>query len=74
LPGSSVGVSITFRKLQYQTGLLISGFSALEFLDCTVYSSALDLYVDLDRSSAVIDFLQEIGYDSDIEETGEVNV
>jgi hypothetical protein len=53
---------ITFRKLQFKTGLLISGSSALQFFDCTVYDSDLDLYVSFDRCPAVIDFLQEIGY------------
>ncbi|KAF5356596.1 hypothetical protein D9758_008236 [Tetrapyrgos nigripes] len=51
-----------FRKLQFLTGMLVSGSSALQFFDCSIYDSDLDLYVAFELASAVIDFLQEIGY------------
>jgi hypothetical protein len=54
---------IGFRSMQAQTGTLISGSNALQFLDRTLYeNSDLDLYVhDLYRYE-VGAFLQEHGY------------
>ncbi|KAK7457760.1 hypothetical protein VKT23_010099 [Stygiomarasmius scandens] len=52
-----------FRTLQYKTGMLISGSSALQFFDCIVYpDSDLDLYVSLNQAAPVTDFLVRIGY------------
>ncbi|KAK7457759.1 hypothetical protein VKT23_010098 [Stygiomarasmius scandens] len=52
-----------FRMLQYTIGMLISGSSALQFFDCTVYpESDLDLYICLDQATLVTDFLVRIGY------------
>ncbi|THU96193.1 hypothetical protein K435DRAFT_755079 [Dendrothele bispora CBS 962.96] len=51
-----------FRKLQYRTGMLISGSSALQFFDCSVYESDLDLYVSFKKGLSVIEFLNSIGY------------
>lgn len=54
---------VEFRKLQYSTGALISGSTALQFFDCSVYpDSDLDLYVELDWCQSIADFLQRIAY------------
>ncbi|KAE9402677.1 hypothetical protein BT96DRAFT_990910 [Gymnopus androsaceus JB14] len=52
-----------FRMIQYHTGTLISGSTALQFFDLTVYeSSDLDLYVDTKHCSFLGEFLLRIGY------------
>ncbi|KAF9072632.1 hypothetical protein BDP27DRAFT_1261411, partial [Rhodocollybia butyracea] len=52
-----------FRMIQYDTGTLISGSTALQFFDLTVYEdSDLDLYVDIRYCSSLAKFLLRIGY------------
>ncbi|KAE9402702.1 hypothetical protein BT96DRAFT_537560 [Gymnopus androsaceus JB14] len=52
-----------FRMIQCHTGTLISGSTALQFFDLTVYeSSDLDLYVDTEHCSFLGEFLLRIGY------------
>ncbi|KAE9385648.1 hypothetical protein BT96DRAFT_840423 [Gymnopus androsaceus JB14] len=52
-----------FRMIQYHTGMLISGSTALQFFDLMVYeSSDLDLYVDTKHCSFLGEFLLRIGY------------
>ncbi|KIK68382.1 hypothetical protein GYMLUDRAFT_214959 [Collybiopsis luxurians FD-317 M1] len=53
-----------FRILQYRTGTLISGSTALQFFDLTTYEgSDLDLYVELRYCRPLSDFLLRIGYE-----------
>ena len=52
-----------FRELQATTGAIISGSTALQFFDRTVYAdSDLDLYVQHDRSRDLALWLESIGY------------
>jgi hypothetical protein len=52
-----------FRLVQYNTRMLISGSTALQFFDLTHYpGSDLDLYVRLVSVLIVAQFLQEVGY------------
>ncbi|KAF9072634.1 hypothetical protein BDP27DRAFT_1261414 [Rhodocollybia butyracea] len=52
-----------FRMIQHHTGTLISGSTALQFFDLTVYEdSDLDLYVDIRFCSLLGEFLLHIGY------------
>ncbi|KAF5367969.1 hypothetical protein D9758_004346 [Tetrapyrgos nigripes] len=52
-----------FRVMQYNTRMLISGSTALQFFDLTEYSNSdLDLYVRLVSVLIVAQFLQEVGY------------
>ncbi|KAF9072630.1 hypothetical protein BDP27DRAFT_1320313 [Rhodocollybia butyracea] len=52
-----------FRMIQYHTGTLISGSTALQFFDLTIYEdSDLDLYVDIRYCSPLGKFLLRIGY------------
>ena len=54
---------LRFRKLQYLTGALISGSTAIEFFDRTIYpDSELDVYVELKFARTIADWLVEIGY------------
>jgi hypothetical protein len=54
---------LRFRELQCATGMFISGSSALQFFDRTVYpESDLDLYLEHRFSHAVAYWLLEIGY------------
>ncbi|KIM41069.1 hypothetical protein M413DRAFT_47916, partial [Hebeloma cylindrosporum] len=64
---------LQFRNLQATTGMLISGSSAPQFFDRTVYEdSDLDLYVDHKHARIISQWLLSIGYrfkastDSDI--------
>lgn len=55
---------IAFRSLQARTGTLISGSSALQFLDRTFYpKSDLDLYMSTQVAEEVITWLVEAGFD-----------
>lgn len=52
-----------FRILQYAAGALISGSTALQFFDCSVYPDAdLDLYIELKWCQSIAEFLQCIAY------------
>ncbi|KDR69023.1 hypothetical protein GALMADRAFT_145762 [Galerina marginata CBS 339.88] len=52
-----------FRKLQATTGMIISGSTALQFLDRTEYpESDLDLYVDHRYRRPIAWWLKDIGY------------
>ncbi|KAF9259953.1 hypothetical protein L218DRAFT_907716 [Marasmius fiardii PR-910] len=52
-----------FRTLQYTTGLLISGSTALSFFTREVYSTSdLDLYIEVEFSLHVAYFLISCGY------------
>lgn len=54
---------IRFRKLQCDTGALISGSTALQFFDRVTYSeSDLDVYVEHRFSRTLAEWLLEIGY------------
>ena len=54
---------IAFRSLQARTGTIISGSSALQFLDRTFYEgSDLDLYLHPETTKDVGDFLLQEGY------------
>ncbi|TFK42069.1 hypothetical protein BDQ12DRAFT_598841 [Crucibulum laeve] len=54
---------LAFRSLQAQTGTLISGSNALQFLDRTFYSeSDLDLFTFHDATPEVANYLQREGY------------
>ncbi|KAJ7591813.1 hypothetical protein C8J56DRAFT_931787 [Mycena floridula] len=60
---SSAGWVDRFRWLQARTGLIISGSTALQFFDRTVYEdSDMDLYVHESSSREVSHFLIEAGY------------
>ncbi|KAJ3925892.1 MAG: hypothetical protein NXY57DRAFT_1030718 [Lentinula lateritia] len=51
------------RLLQYRTGILISGSTALQFFDLVVYpDSDLDLYVELRHCRPLAEFLADVGY------------
>ncbi|KAJ3903197.1 hypothetical protein F5879DRAFT_167687 [Lentinula edodes] len=51
------------RLLQYRTGILISGSTALQFFDLVVYpDSDLDLYVELRHCRPLAEFLASVGY------------
>ncbi|THU97436.1 hypothetical protein K435DRAFT_965519 [Dendrothele bispora CBS 962.96] len=52
-----------FRSLQYQTGMLISGYAAVQFFDNTVCpGSGLDVFVEIGRVEPVAKFLMEKGF------------
>ena len=52
-----------FRELQATTGAIISGSTALQFFDRTVYAdSDLDIYVQHDRARDLALWLDSIGY------------
>jgi hypothetical protein len=52
-----------FRELQATTGVIISGSTALQFFDRTVYANSnLDLYVQHDRARDLALWLESIGY------------
>ncbi|KAK7037307.1 hypothetical protein VNI00_011298 [Paramarasmius palmivorus] len=52
-----------FRILQFTTGCLISGSTALSFFERQVYpESDLDLYVDFRYAIFISDFLMSVGY------------
>jgi hypothetical protein len=54
---------LRFRELQCATGMFISGSTALQFFDRTVYpESDLDLYLEHRFSHAVAYWLLEVGY------------
>ncbi|KAI0076914.1 hypothetical protein K474DRAFT_1622018 [Panus rudis PR-1116 ss-1] len=54
---------LEFRQLQAQTGMLISGSSALQFFDRTFYpGSDLDLYVPMVYREEVGNYLLDCGY------------
>ncbi|KAF9257708.1 hypothetical protein L218DRAFT_935572 [Marasmius fiardii PR-910] len=60
-----------FRLLQYTTGLVISGSTALSFFTREVYDgSDLDLYVECTRSSLIFSFLISVGYKYEPRRTG----
>ena len=55
---------LEFRRLQFKTGMFISGSTALQFFDRTVYpESDLDLYVERRFHVPVALWLESIGYD-----------
>lgn len=55
---------IAFRKVQARTGTLISGSSALQYLDRSSYpESDLDLYVPVQSVAQMIGWLVASGYD-----------
>ncbi|KAK7458692.1 hypothetical protein VKT23_009691 [Stygiomarasmius scandens] len=52
-----------FRHIQFTAGVLISGSSALQYFDRTVYpESDLDLYVCIQQCSILANFLESCGY------------
>ncbi|KJA24233.1 hypothetical protein HYPSUDRAFT_538032 [Hypholoma sublateritium FD-334 SS-4] len=52
-----------FRELQYRTGALISGSTALQFFDSNTYpDSDLDVYVEHRFVRTLTDWLVDIGY------------
>ncbi len=54
---------LEFRRLQFNTGMLISGSTALQFFNRTVYSEAdLDLYVEHRLRKSVAIWLVHVGY------------
>ena len=54
---------LEFRRLQFETGMFISGSTALQFFDRTVYpDSDLDLYVDRRFHAPIALWLKRIGY------------
>ena len=54
---------LEFRRLQFNTGMLISGSTALQFFNRTVYSEAdLDLYVEHRLRRPVAIWLVHVGY------------
>lgn len=54
---------VSFRQLQLETGVVISGSMALQFLDRTVYKeSDLDLYVIGEHAKTVYKWLEDAGY------------
>ncbi|KAF8961522.1 hypothetical protein BDZ97DRAFT_1828663 [Flammula alnicola] len=55
--------TLRFRELQFQTGMFISGSTALQFFDRTVYpESDLDLYVEYRFREPIALWLAKIGY------------
>jgi hypothetical protein len=55
---------VRFRELQASTGTVISGSTALQFFERTVYSeSDLDLYVEHQHCRPMASWLQCIGYE-----------
>jgi hypothetical protein len=54
---------LEFRRLQFETGMFISGSTALQFFDRTAYpDSDLDLYVDRKFHAPIALWLERIGY------------
>ncbi|KIM38281.1 hypothetical protein M413DRAFT_448016 [Hebeloma cylindrosporum] len=54
---------LEFRRLQFETGTFISGSTALQFFDRTVYpESDLDLYVERRYHAPIALWLESIGY------------
>ncbi|KJA17399.1 hypothetical protein HYPSUDRAFT_46484 [Hypholoma sublateritium FD-334 SS-4] len=54
---------LAFRRLQYNTGMVISGSTALQFFDRTVYAEAdLDLFVEHGLREPVAVWLVHVGY------------
>ena len=54
---------LEFRRLQFETGMFISGSTALQFFDRTVYpDSDLDLYVERRYHVPIALWLESIGY------------
>lgn len=54
---------IEFRHLQFHTGMIISGSTALQFFNRLVYDdSDLDIYVDHRHRESVAIWLRDIGY------------
>ena len=52
-----------FRELQATTGTIISGSTALQFFDRTIYANSdLDLYVEHPSARPIALWLQSIGY------------
>ncbi len=63
LPFFTVAQYFSFQRLQAQTGALISGLAALQFIDRTSYGlTDLDVYVNHHHVREVHDFLISIGY------------
>ncbi len=54
---------LRFRELQYQTGTLISGSTALQLLERAIYpESDLDLYLEFRYTGEIAAWLLDIGY------------
>ena len=54
---------LEFRRLQFNTGMLISGSTALQFFDRTVYSEGdLDLYVEHRLRKSIAIWILHVGY------------
>lgn len=59
----SAGEILEFRRLQFATGMLISGSTALQFFSRTVYADAdLDLFVEHRLREPVVTWLVRVGY------------